>query len=79
MDNKDVIEQQVKKALEQMRPLLQEDGGDVEYVDMTNEGVVMIRLQGMCHGCPHAMTTVKQFIERTICEAIPQVRSVEKI
>ena len=50
-EQKATIEKKVLNALSQIRPYLQQDGGDVEYVDMTNEGVVMVRLQGHCGTC----------------------------
>ena len=76
---KSIVEVKVKNALEQIRPYLQQDGGDVEYVDMTNEGVVMVRLQGHCGTCPHAMQTLKQGIESAIKKVIPEVKSVERV
>lgn len=76
---KATVEVKVKNALAQIRPYLQEDGGDVEYVDMTNEGVVIVRLKGHCGICPHAMQTLKQGIEQAIKKVIPEVKSVEKI
>ena len=76
---KNQMEEKVKKALQQIRPYLQQDGGDVDYVDMTNEGVVMVRLQGHCGSCPHAMMTLKQGIEKALKEAIPEVKSVERV
>lgn len=76
---KSVVEARVKNALNQIRSYLQQDGGDVEYVDMTNEGVVMVRLTGHCGSCPHAMQTLKQGIETAIKRVIPEVKSVEKI
>ena len=76
---KNIIEARVKNALEQIRPYLQQDGGDVEYVDMTNEGVVMVRLQGHCGSCPHALQTLKQGIETSIKRVIPEVKSIERI
>lgn len=76
---KSVVETRVKNALNQIRSYLQQDGGDVEYVDMTNEGVVMVRLTGHCGSCPHAMQTLKQGIETAIKRVIPEVKSVEKI
>lgn len=79
MENYEATVQKVKNALQQIRPYLQQDGGDVEYVDMTNEGVVMVRLQGHCGSCPHAMMTLKQGIETAIKEAIPEVKSVEQV
>ena len=74
-----IVEEKVKNALQQIRPYLQQDGGDVEYVDMTNEGVVMVRLQGHCGSCPHAMMTLKQGIEQAVKSAIPEVKSVERV
>ena len=74
-----LVEARVKNALEQIRPYLQQDGGDVEYVDITNEGVVMVRLQGHCGTCPHAMQTLKQGIETAIKRVIPEVKSVERV
>ena len=76
---KTIVEQKVKNALQQIRPYLQQDGGDVEYVDMTNEGVVMVRLQGHCGSCPHALMTLKQGIETAIKKAIPEVKCVERV
>ncbi len=76
---KSSVEVKVKNALQQIRPYLQQDGGDVEYVDMTAEGVVMVRLQGHCGSCPHAMMTLKQGIEQAIKKVIPEVKSVERV
>jgi len=78
-EQKNIIEKKVLNALAQIRPYLQQDGGDVEYVDMTNEGVVMVRLQGHCGTCPHAMQTLKQGIETAIKKVIPEVKSVERV
>lgn len=74
-----LVEARVKNALEQIRPYLQQDGGDVEYVDMTAEGVVIVRLTGHCGSCPHAMATLKQGIESALKKVIPEVKAVEKI
>ena len=76
---KATLEVKVKNALQQIRPYLQQDGGDVEYVDMTNEGVVMVRLQGHCGSCPHAMMTLKQGIEQAIKRVLPDVMSVRRV
>ena len=76
---KPAVEQKVKNALGQRRPYLQQDGGDVEYVDMTAEGVVIVRLTGHCGSCPHAMATLKQGIESALKKVIPEVKAVEKI
>lgn len=76
---KPAVEQKVKNALAQIRPYLQQDGGDVEYVDMTAEGIVIVRLTGHCGSCPHAMATLKQGIESALKKVIPEVKAVEKI
>lgn len=73
------VQQKVKNALSQIRPYLQQDGGDVEYADITAEGVVIVRLKGHCGSCPHAMATLKQGIEQAIKKVIPEIKSVEKI
>lgn len=78
-EERNIIIGKVENALQQIRPYLQQDGGDVEFVDMTNEGVVMVRLQGHCGSCPHAMMTLKQGIEVALKEAIPEVKSVERV
>ena len=76
---KATLEVKVKNALQQIRPYLQQDGGDVEYVDITNQGVVMVRLTGHCGSCPHALQTLKQGIETAIKRAIPEVKAVERV
>ncbi len=65
----------VEKALEAIRPALQADGGDVELVDV-QDGVVQVRLQGACSGCPMAQMTLKNGIERMVKEAVPEVKEV---
>lgn len=79
MENKEEVIRKVQNGLEQIRPILQQDGGDVDYVDMTNEGVVMVRLKGHCGSCPHALATLKQGIEAALKNAIPEVKSVERV
>ncbi len=69
------MREQVEKALETIRPALQADGGDVELIDV-KDGVVEVRLQGACHGCPMAQMTLKNGIEVAIKEAVPEVTAV---
>jgi Fe-S cluster biogenesis protein NfuA len=69
------MEDQVKAVLEEVRPRLQADGGDVEFVSM-EDGEVRVRLKGACGGCPMAAITLKQGIERTLKEKVPGVSSV---
>lgn len=61
-----------------IRPRLQADGGDIELVDVT-DGVVKVRLQGACHGCPGAQMTLKMGVERLLREKIPEVKTVESV
>ncbi len=73
------MEEQVKKALEKIRPALQADGGDVELVEVTEDGVVKVKLTGACGGCPMAQITLKNGIERALKEEVPQVKKVESV
>ncbi|HHU82179.1 MAG TPA: NifU family protein [Firmicutes bacterium] len=73
------MKEQVEKALEKIRPALQADGGDVELVDVTENGVVQVRLRGACAGCPMATLTLKNGIERRLREEIPEIKSVEAV
>lgn len=68
--------EEVKKALEQVRPALQADGGDVELVEVTDDGVVKVRLKGACGSCPMSTMTLKMGIERTLKDQIPGVKEV---
>ncbi len=70
------MEADVRKALEDVRPMLQADGGDVELVEVTEEGIVRVRLQGACQGCPMAQMTVKNGIEQLLKEKVPGVAEV---
>jgi len=68
------MKEQVEKVLEQIRPALQADGGDVQLVAVTEDGVVQVRLKGACAGCPMATLTLKNGIERRLREEIPEVK-----
>ena len=72
------IENKVKKALEEIKPKIQADGGDIELVRIEN-GVVKVRLKGACVGCPMSALTLKQGVERLIKQKIPEVKSVEAV
>lgn len=73
------IEERVKKVIEKIRPALQADGGDVEFVQVTQEGVVMVRLQGHCAHCPMSQITLKQCVEVEIKKEIPEIIEVVAI
>ncbi|MDP8258418.1 MAG: NifU family protein [Candidatus Aadella gelida] len=72
------MEDQVKQAIEKVRPLLQRDGGDVEFVALEG-AVVKVRLKGACCGCPMSQMTLKSVVEKTIKEEAPGVESVETV
>lgn len=71
--------EKVRAALEKVRPNLQADGGDVELVDITEEGLVRVRLLGACHGCPMSQMTLKMGIERYLQKEIPEVKGVVSV
>lgn len=78
-EERKVLEAKVKSAIEQIRPYLQEDGGDIAFVSLTEDKVVNVELQGHCGSCPYAMMTLKQNVELAIKDAIPEIVSVENI
>ncbi len=71
------MKEKVEAALNEIRPMLQRDGGDVELVDIQG-GVVKVRLQGACAGCPMSQMTLRNGIERVLKERIPEVTAVEQ-
>ena len=68
----------IEAVLNEIRPALQADGGDVEFIDY-NDGIVTVRMQGACGNCPMSMMTLKQGIEARMKAAIPEVQGVEQI
>jgi len=73
------VKEQVQAVLDQIRPALQADGGDVELVDVTNEGVVKVHLVGACAGCPMSQLTLSNGVERVLKQQIPEVARVEAV
>lgn len=71
-----MLEEKVRAALDQVRPSLQADGGDVEYVSMTDDGVVSVKLTGACGGCPMAEMTLKMGIEKFLKKEVPEIKEV---
>lgn len=74
-----ILKEQVEKVLEQLRVNLQSHGGDVELVEVDEDGVVSVRLQGACKGCPMAQQTLKMGIEATLKDEIPEIQAVEAV
>jgi len=66
----------IKASLDKIRGMLQADGGDVEFIDVTDDGVVKVRLTGRCGSCPMSQMTLKMGVERQLKEDVPEVREV---
>jgi len=75
---RETIEEQIKEALEQVRPQLQADGGDIEYVGFDN-GIVQVKLKGACSGCPMSTMTLQWGVENFLKKRIPEVTKVEAV
>ena len=73
------MKNKVEKVLDEVRPGLQADGGDVELVDVTEDGIVKVKLTGACAGCPMSTLTLKMAIEKRLKEKIPEVKAVEQV
>lgn len=70
------MKEKVQKAIDMVRPGLQADGGDVELVDVSADGVVKVKLTGACHGCPMSQMTLKMGIEKIIKKQVPEIKEV---
>ncbi|PKN76757.1 MAG: hypothetical protein CVU51_17300 [Deltaproteobacteria bacterium HGW-Deltaproteobacteria-1] len=73
------MKEQVQKAIDKIRPGLQADGGDVELVDVSADGVVRVKLTGACHGCPMSQMTLKMGIEKVIKQEVPSIKEVVSV
>lgn len=73
------MRQEVKKAIEELRPHLQADGGDIKLVDVTEDGVVKVQLLGACEGCPMRQMTLTHGIEKFIKKRVPEVKEIQAI
>ena len=76
--DKESILRKVKNVLEQVRPYLQQDGGDVNFVELTDDMVVVVELTGACGSCPYSTMTLKNGIETVMKKAIPEIAAVEQ-
>ena len=72
------MREKIQTALEQIRPALQADGGDVEFIDV-KDGVVSVRLTGACSGCPMSTITLQMGIERALKEKVPEIKKVVSV
>lgn len=78
-ENKTLLEKKVRNVLEQIRPYLQQDGGDISFINLTDDNVVNVELHGACGSCPYSIMTLKNGVETAIRKAIPEIKSVEAI
>ena len=72
------MKEKIEQAIAKIRPLLQQDGGDIELVEVV-DNIVKVRLKGACHGCPMSQMTLKQGVERALKEAVPEIKKVEAV
>ena len=70
------MKDRVEEVLDEIRPLLQADGGDLELIEVTGDGVVKVRLQGACGSCPFSQMTLKMGVEQVLRRRVPQVKEV---
>ena len=75
----EILKEKVIKALEAVRPYLVADGGDVELVSISEEGIVEVRLTGACVGCPMSQMTLRAGIERSLMRDVPEIKRVEAV
>lgn len=73
------MREKVSAVIDEIRPNLQADGGNIELIDVTDDGVVKVQLQGACRGCPGAAMTLKMGVERLLKARVPQVTRVENV
>jgi Fe-S cluster biogenesis protein NfuA len=71
-----VIKDRVLKALERVRPYLQSDGGDIDFIEITDDMTVKVKLTGACHGCPYSVQTLKAGVEQAIMKEVPEIKRV---
>jgi len=73
------MKEKVQALINDVRPKLQADGGDIELIDVTEDGIVKVKLLGACGGCPMAQMTLKMGVERYLKSKLPEVRKVESV
>lgn len=77
--DKDTLTAKVKNVIEQIRPYLQADGGDISFLELTEDNVVNVELHGACGSCPFSRVTLKNGVEEAVKKALPQIKSVEAV
>ena len=79
IENKLEMTGRVENAIEQLRPYLQADGGDISFVELTDDLTVKVELKGTCGSCPYSIMTLKNGVETAVKNAIPEIKCVESI
>jgi Fe-S cluster biogenesis protein NfuA len=78
-ENKAELIKKIENIIEQIRPYLQQDGGDIKFVELTDDNIVNVELTGACGSCPYSTMTLKNGVEAAVVKALPQIKSVEAI
>ena len=73
-----MLNERVKAAIQDVRPSLQADGGDIELVSVSDDGIVKVRLTGACGSCPYSLMTLKQGFEAYLKKIVPEVKEVQQ-
>lgn len=71
-----IMKEKVQKVIDEIKPALQADGGDIDLVDVSDDGVVKVRLVGACAGCPGAQMTLRLGVERRLRQFVPEIKEV---
>ena len=74
-----LLTEKVTAIIDQIRPYLQQDGGDIQFIELTPENIIRVQLRGACGSCPHAKMTLKHMVEAAILEQCPEIAGVEDI
>ena len=75
---KDIITK-INLALDEIRPFLKDDGGDIELIEVTDDMIVKVRLQGACGACPYSLMTLKNGVEEALRREIPEIKEVVSV
>jgi Fe-S cluster biogenesis protein NfuA len=73
------LETKIKNVLDQIRPYIQSDGGDIKFVGLTEDNIVNVELMGACGSCPYSIITLKNGVETAMMKAIPEIKGVEAV
>jgi Fe-S cluster biogenesis protein NfuA len=76
---KEILEEKILKVLEAVKPYLQADGGDISYINLTDDMTVQVQLHGACNSCPMSIQTLKFGVEQALINAIPEIKNVEAV